>query len=104
MNIKYTQEDLEAVIKGELTIEHLAYRYNTSPQAIKKALYRIGYRKHKQIKIISPYKTIYVADMQKCAEELNMSVSSVKRALQGKAVPTLDELGIKLEVINENDK
>ena len=103
MNFRYAQEDLEAVVRGELTIEHLAYRYNTSPQAIKKALYRIGYRKHKQIKIISPYKTIYVADMQKCAEELNMSVSSVKRALKGKPVPTLDDLGIRLEVVDDEN-
>ena len=41
--------------------------------------------------------------MQKCAEELNMSVSSVKRALKGKPVPTLDDLGIRLEVVDDEN-
>jgi len=90
---KYEQEDLEI-----MSVEELCKKYGSSEQAIKKAMYRNGYRKHKAVKIISPYKEpVIVADKQKCAEELRLSRRTIDRALKGEHVPTLDELGIKIE-------
>ena len=94
---KYEQEDLE-----NLSVEELCAKYGSSKGAIKKAMYRNGYRKHKAIKIISPYKEpVIVADKQKCAEELRLSRRTIDRALKGECVPTLNELNIKIEYVEE---
>ncbi len=97
MNSKYDYDDLE-----KLSVRELCNKYGSSVQAIKKALYRNGIRKFKTIKITSPFKEpIYVADKQKCADELNISRQSVINALNGKNVKILDELGIKIEYAEE---
>jgi len=94
---KYEQEDLET-----LSVEELCAKYGSSKDAVKKAMYRNGYRKHKAIKIISPYKEpVFVADKQKCAEELRLSRRTIDRALKGERVPILDELNIKLEIVED---
>ena len=95
---KYEQEDLE-----NLSVEELCKKYGSTEQAIKKAMYRNGYRKHRAIKIVSPYKEpVIVADKQKCAEQLRLSRRSVDRALKGERVAILDDLNIKLEYAEEN--
>lgn len=90
---KYEQEDLE-----NLSVEELCAKYGSSVEAVKKAMYRNGYRKHRAIKIISPYKEpVFVADKQKCAEELRLSRRTIDRALKGERVPILEELNIRIE-------
>ena len=95
---KYEQEDLE-----NLSVEELCKKYGSSESAIKKAMYRNGYRKHKAIKIISPYKeAIYVADKQKCAEELRVSRRTIDRSLKGEKVKILEELNIKIMYVEDD--
>lgn len=98
MNSKYEYEDLE-----NLSVDELCKKYGSSKQAVVKAKYRLGIRKRKAIKIMSPYKEpVIVADKHKCAEELRVSVSTIERALKGLGVPTLDDLNIKIEYVEEN--
>ena len=97
MNSKYEIEDLET-----LSVKELCEKYSSSEEAVKKALYRFGIRKHRAIKITSPYKKpMIVADKQKCADELKVSRFTVEQALKGKRVPTLDELNIHIEYAEE---
>lgn len=104
MNSRYSEQDLIKIIRKEAEIVDVARKYGSSVSAIKKALYRFGYRSHKAIKIVSPYKEpIYVADIQKCADELKVSRSTIERALRGDKVPTLDELNIKIEYAGEDN-
>jgi len=94
---KYEQEDLET-----MSVEELCKKYGSSEQAIKKAMYRNGYRKYKAVRIISPYKEpVIVADKQKCAEELRLSKRTIDRALKGERVPILEELNIRLEIVED---
>ena len=98
MNSKYEYEDL-----ANLSVEELCEKYNVSEKTIKMALYRNGFRKHRAIKIISPYhEPVIVADKQKCAEELRLSQKTIDKALKGKRVPILEELNIKVEYAEEN--
>lgn len=102
--MKYDENDLIKVIKNQATITEMEHKYGSSYQAIKKALYRYGYRSHKQIKISSPYKKdTYVSDIQKCADELKVGRTTIIRALRGEKVPMLDELNIKVEYVGENN-
>jgi len=95
MNTKYDLLDLET-----MSVDELCEKYGVSKATIKKALYRNGFRKHKKIKITSPYsEETYVADIQKCADELKVSRETVYRALRGEKVPTLDDLNIKVEYV-----
>lgn len=98
MNSKYEYEDLDT-----MSVEELCAKYNANEKTIKMALYRFGKRKHRAIRIISPYKKpMIVADKQKCAEELRLSRRTIDKALKGERVPILDELNIKLEYAEEN--
>jgi hypothetical protein len=104
MNSKYKENDLIKVIKKQATVMEMAHKYGSSYQAIKKALYRYGYRCHKRIKISSPYKKdVYVDDIQKCADELKVGRTTIIRALKGESVPMFDELNIKVEYVEEID-
>ena len=98
MNSKYEIEDLE-----NLSVKELCEKYGSSEKTVKMALYRFGVRKHRAVRILSPYKTpVVVADKQKCAEELRLSRRTVDKALKGERVPILEELNIKLEYVEEN--
>lgn len=102
MNSKYDFNDLKAIAKGEKSKQEIADKYGVSIKTLNMALYRNDFRVYKQIKITSPYATKYVADIQKCADELNVSRSTIKNALKGKSVPCLDELGIKVEIAEDD--
>lgn len=103
MNSKYEERDLLAVISGDKSLQDVADLYGTTKQAVKKALYRYGYRVRRSIKIISPYKeTIYVADKQKCAEELRVSARTISKALKGERVAILDDLNIRVEYAEDD--
>ena len=105
MNCKYNEDDLIKIIRKEATVMEISHKYGSSYQAIRKALYRYGYRAHKKIKISSPYKKdIYVEDIQKCADELKVGRTTIIRALKGEKVPMFDELNIKVEYIGDEDE
>ena len=98
--MKYLEEDLEAIAKKELTIKEVAIKYGVSQNAVLRILNMRGYHVRKRkIKIKTPYKTVVVGSVQECAETLKLSTQSVRNALNGKRVKTLDDLGIKLEVL-----
>ena len=103
MNIKYDIEDFEAVAKGETTVKELVKKYQSTPKQIRQALVQRGFHIRKQIKIVSPYKTMIVADKQKCADELGVSRSTIAKALKGEKIPTLDELNIQLSYVEEEE-
>lgn len=104
MREKYKEEDLLKIIRKEADVMEIAHKYGSSYQAVRKALYRYGYRAHRKVKIISPYRDdIYVADAQKCAEELKVSKITIYRALRGQKVAMFDELNIKVEYAEDDD-
>ena len=97
MKTAYDETDFEKVASGSVSADEMAKKYKVKLSTFKKAFQRRGYRVRKRIKIVSPYKTIYVSDIQKCAEELRLSRSTIVSALKGKRVPILDDLNIKIE-------
>ena len=98
---KYELEDLLAIKEGTLTIRDVALKYETSEFAVKKALTRSGiYLKKKTIIIHTPYGAKKCFGIREVADELNLSQWSIKQALSGKRVKTIEDLDIKLEVID----
>lgn len=96
MNNRYDVNDFEKVVNEEISVVELANKYGVSPNHIRQAMYNRGYHIHKRIVIVSPYKTMYVQDKQKCAEELGVSRQTIVNALKGKRIPMFEELGIKV--------
>lgn len=98
--MKYLEEDLEAIAKKQKTIKEVADDYGVTQSAVLRILNMRGYHVRKRkIRIKTPYKTVVVGSVQECAETLKLSTQSVRNALKGKRVKTLEDLGIKLEVI-----
>ena len=98
--MKYLEEDLEAVSRKEKTVKEVALKYGVSQNALVRCLNRRKYYLRKiRIIIRTPYKTTVVDSVQECADTLHLSVSTIKKALKGGYVKTLDELNIKLEVL-----
>lgn len=98
--MKYNDEDLEAIAQGRLSLAQLAHYYGVSRDTLRRSLNRRGYHLRKmKIKITSPYirKTVY--SLQECAETLKVSAPTIRKAIRGGYVKTLEELEIKLEVI-----
>ena len=94
---KYKKEDIELLADKDITPRDFAIKYGVSVQAV----YRLCEREHIHlakpvIRIHSPYSDIYVRGKQECAEELQISYTSVANALKGKKVKILEELGITL--------
>ena len=97
---RYEIEDLEAIKKGEASLQEVALKYGVSVKAIQMALNRRGIYLRKQIIIIhTPYGAKKCVGIREVADELNLSQWSVKQALKGNRVKTLNDLDIKLEVI-----
>ena len=98
--MKYLDDDLESVANGTKSITEVAWQYNVSVIALKRAMNRRGYYlRKKKIKITTPYKTYVVDGIQECANTLKLSTQSIKNALKGKRVKTLEELNIKIELL-----
>jgi len=98
--MKYLEEDLEAIAKGLTDISDVAKQYGVSKDTLRRCLNRRGYHLRKiKIRIIAPYNRKVVGSIQECAETLKLSRSAISNALKGKSVQVLDELGIKLEVV-----
>lgn len=98
--MRYNEEDLIAISKGEKTLEEIAEKYHVSKTTMLRALNRRGYFvKKRKIKIIAPYGTEIVFGIQECADALLISTTSVKKALKGERIKVLDAIGIRLEEI-----
>ena len=88
-----------------LTIDQIAQKYGVSRSAVIKAMNRRKiFTQKKKILITTPYEQRVVSSIQECADILEMSRDSIKKALKGQRVPTLDNLEIKVEVIENGEK
>ncbi len=88
-----------------LTIDQIAQKYGVSRSAVIKAMNRRKiFTQKKKILITTPYEQRVVNSIQECADILEMSRDSIKKALKGQRVPTLDNLEIKVEVIENGEK
>lgn len=97
---KYTKADIESLANRTATPKEIATKYGVDVQCV----YRLCEREHIHfykpvIKIHTPYKDIFAKGKQECAEELQISYSSVMNALNGKRVKLLEELGITLSYV-----
>ena len=100
--MKYLEEDLEAISKKTMTIKQVADKYGVSQTAVLRILNIRGYHiRKRKIIIRTPYNSAVVGSVQECAETLNLSTQSIRNALHGKRVKTLEDLGIKLEVVKK---
>lgn len=98
---KYEIEDFEAIKKGETSLKRVALKYGVSEKTLQKAINRSGIYLKKQVIIIhTPYGAKRCIGIKEVAEELKLSQWSVKQALKGRRVKTIDDLEIRLEVIN----
>ena len=93
--LKYDVNDLET-----MSIEDLCVKYNSTPNAIRRIMsyYRIS-RKKVKVKINYQGTITVVHTIQECCETLNLSRTTIIKALKGERVPILENLGIKLEAI-----
>lgn len=99
MKTNYEEKDLISIKNKELTIEQVAEKYGVSCNSVIKAMNRRKiFTQKKRILITTPYQQRIVNSIQECADILEMSRDSIKRALKGERVPTLDNLEIKVEV------
>lgn len=97
--MKYLEEDLEAIVKGQKTIDEVANQYGVSHDTLKRNLNRRGYHVRKtKVKVFTPYYTRVYGSIQECADTLKLSRLTIVRALKGERVKVLEELEIKLEV------
>ena len=98
--MKYDVYDLET-----LSVAELCVKYNATPNAIRRMKsYHQIYERKIRIRIITPYRIIVVKSIQECCETLELSRTTIKRALKGEKVPILVEMGITLEVLNNGEK
>lgn len=94
---KYKMSDVELLEEKKITPKEFAKMYGVDVQAVYHLCQREHIHYYKPVIIIhTPYKDIYVRGKQECAEELQISYSSVINALKGKRVKVLEELGITL--------
>lgn len=99
---KYEIEDFEAIKKGETSLQDVALKYGVSVKAIQMAVNRCGiYLKKRIIIIYTPYGAKKCIGIREVADELNLSQWTIKQALKGKKIKTLEDLDIKLEVIGD---
>lgn len=99
---KYEIEDFEAIKKGETSLQDVALKYGVSVKAIQMAVNRYGiYLKKRIIIIYTPYGAKKCIGIREVADELNLSQWTIKQALKGKKIKTLEDLDIKLEVIGD---
>ena len=102
---KYEIEDFEAIKKGDTSIQEVALKYGVSVKTLQMALNRSGIYLRKQTIIIhTPYGAKKCFGIKEVANELNLSQWSIKRALHGHYPKTLNDLDIKLEVIDNGKK
>lgn len=98
--MKYLEEDLEAIAKGQSTIDDMAKHYGVSRDTLRRNLNRRGYHIRKvKIRIITPYNRVVVSSIQECADTLKLSTETISQALRGKRIEVLEEMSIKLEVV-----
>lgn len=101
--MKYLEEDLEAIRRKEKTVKEVADKYGVSQNALIRCLNRRKYYIRKmRIKIKTPYKTTVVDSLQECADTLHLSKETIRQAIKGKRIKTLEDLNIKLEVVNND--
>lgn len=100
--MKYLEEDLEAIAKKQKTIKQVAEEYGVSQNSLLRILNMRGYHLRKRkIRIRTPYKTVVVGSIQECAETLKLSTQSIRNALKGQRVKTLEDLHITVEVVKK---
>lgn len=98
--MKYEDDDLKAIANKEKSVSEIAIKYGVSSNAIRKALIRKGWFARKvRVKIITPYKTKTVSSIQECADELQLSSATIRKALNGETIKTLEELNVRLEIV-----
>ena len=98
--MKYNIKDFEKVANGKASVEEMSELYCVSREAFIRAMNKKGYYLNKtKIKIISPNKTKIVYSYSACADELKVSIETIRNALKGKRVKTFEDLGIKVEVM-----
>ena len=95
-------KDLIAIKNGKQTINEVAEKYNTTPTAIKLAMYRRQiWRRKKRVLLVTPYKTTECCSVEDCARKTNITPTTLLKALRGERVPLLEELNIKVKYIKE---
>lgn len=100
--MKYLEEDLLAIVHKEKTLKEVAGKYGVSQNSLIRCLNRRKYYLRKmRIKIKTPYKTTIVDSVQECADTLHLSKETIRQALKGKKIKTLEELNVKLEVVQK---
>jgi len=98
--MKYDLKDFDKVANYKVTADEMAQKYGVSKKTFIRAMNSNGYYLKKiKFKITSPYKTKYVHSYFDCANELNVSVETIRRAVKGKKIKIFEELGIKVEVV-----
>ena len=101
----YQEEILISIKNGETTIDQVAEQYGVSRKNIIKAMNRRKiFTQKKRILMTTPYEQRVFNSIQDCANALEMSRDSIKRALNGKRVATLEELEIKVEVYDNGEQ
>lgn len=98
--MKYNEKDFEKVVKGKATTDDLCKKYGVSYHTLMMAMSRKKfYLKKKKIKITSPYKTKIVHSCSECANELQVSIETIRNALKGKRIKCFEEMNVKIEVV-----
>lgn len=100
---KYEEKDFEDYGNGKITFEELKTKYGVSSSTLYKALNRRKiYSRKTRIIITSPHGQPKIVDsITEMCEELGISMPTAYRALSGKKVSILEELGIKVEKLDK---
>ena len=105
MNNKYTKEEIGQLANGEISFQDFATKHNIKISTVHSVLYYHKYYKRNRLyKITSPYKTIICSSVREVSEKLGLCDHTVYKALKGGRVRVLEELEIKVEVIENGKK
>lgn len=100
--MKYEDKDFEKIVKGKSTIDDVCKKYGVKKTALIKAMNRRGYfMKKKKFIIVSPHKTKVVYSYRECADELNVSIETIRNAVKGKHIKLFSDMGVRLEVVDD---
>lgn len=102
MKAIYELSDLYAIAHKEKTVKEMAEKYNTTEMNIYRALNRHHIKIGKRaIRIITPYGSKVAYGMPECADELKVSITSIRNALMGKEVKLFKEMNIRLVYVED---
>ena len=98
--MKYDLNDFEKVANDEATLDEMAKKYGVARDTFRRSMNTYGYHvKKTKFRITSPHKVKVVYSYSSCASELNVSIETVRQAINGKQIKLFEDMGIKVEVI-----